>query len=644
MADGLFIDFETRSRVDLKKSGAWRYAEDASTDVFCMAYAFGNGPVDIWVEGQPLPQAIADYVMGGRKVHAWNAAFEYAIWNRICVPRLGWPALHAYQLRDTMAAAAYWGLPLSLDMAAFACGASVLKDKVGATLMRKLSKPRKDGSWWHDADPSLLPGLYAYCKQDVAAERAVADKIPELPDTEQQVWMADLQINERGVQLDMQLVSELKKFTDYEKQDLDRRMQQLTGGEVTTCNQVARILVFVQKNNPHVLSLDKEAILGALASRLTPVAREVLELRQNAAKSSTSKLEAMLNTVCRDGRVRGLIQYYGANRTGRWAGRLVQIQNLPRPTTKRVAEIIAMVLKGAGPDEVGLFLNPLDAVSSVIRGCFAAAAKCIFAQNDLSQIEARVVAWLAGQDDILRVFESGDDVYVYTAKKMGSDDRQLGKVLVLACGFGMGWSKFQDTAKTYGLLLSDDFSELAVRGWRANNQAIVTYWRLIQDACVRAIASPGSRHFVGPAGRRVQIGVSTSGKTAGHLLIKLPSGRYLVYRDATLEQGKYGPEVTYMGMNQYTRKWERLRTYGGKLVENITQAVARDVLAEATVKIETRIPGIVMSVHDELIHECLSVNGINTADTMAQIMNTPPVWAGGLPVSSDGWTGPRYRK
>ncbi|MFQ0815741.1 hypothetical protein AVM02_07465 [Brucella anthropi] len=638
MADRLYIDFETRSTADLKKTGAWRYAEDPSTGVFCMAWAFNNEPTDIWIEGQPLPDRIRQHVKVGGEVHAWNAMFELAIWTRICAPRFGWPKLFISQMRDTMAAAAYWGLPLSLDMAAQASGARVQKDSAGHKLMQKLCKPRQGGTWWHEDDPSLLPGLYRYCENDVDTERAIAATIPDLPDAEQRVWEADMTINMRGVMLDMRLVNKLKAFTDWEKTELDKRMNQLTNGRATACTQTARILAFVQENNPHVTSLTKEAVEEALSGTLTPVAREVLELRQASAKSSTSKLNAMLTCVCADGRVRGLLQYYGANRTGRWAGRLVQVQNLPRPTTKRVSEIIDMVLADATPDEVGLFINPLDAVASIIRGCFAAAPGKKFFQQDLSQIEARVVAWLSGQDDILDVFARGEDVYVYTAQKMGSNDRQLGKVLVLACGFGMGWSKFQDTARTYRLYLSADEALDAVTVWRQNNPAIVSYWKTAQEACVWAIRNPGRKMAIGPKGRQIVVGVSDVGRTRGHLLVQLPSGRYLVYRNARLEQGKYGPEITYMGVNQYSRKWERLRTYGGKLVENWTQAVARDVQAEATVNIEAQIPGLVMSVHDELINENEDASG------MAAIMNTPPVWAGGLPVTSDGWVGDRYRK
>ncbi len=638
MSDKLHIDLETFSAAELKKTGAWRYAEDPSTGVFCMAYAFNDEPADIWKEGDPLPIRIRQHVEAGGEVHAWNAMFELAIWTRICATRFGWPQLFISQLRDTMAAAAYWGLPLSLDMAAHASGARVRKDALGSKLMLKLSKPRKGGTWWHQDDPSLLPGLYDYCRNDVDAERAIAATIPELPPSEQRVWEADMTINMRGVMLDMNLVNKLKTFTDWEKAELDRQMDRITCGEATACTQTSRILAFVQKNNPHVTSLTKEAVDAALAGPLTPVAREVLELRQAAAKSSTSKLNAMLACVCADGRVRGLLQYYGANRTGRWAGRLVQVQNLPRPTTKRVPQLIRMVLDGATPDEVGLFINPLDAVASIIRGCFTAAPGKKFFQQDLSQIEARVVAWLSGQDDILDVFARGEDVYVYTANKMGSNDRQLGKVLVLACGFGMGWPKFQATARTYRLFLSDDQAQEAVTVWRQNNPAVVSYWKSAQEACVWAIRNPGRRIVIGPKGRQVTIGLSATGRTRGHLLVKLPSGRYLVYRDAKLEQGQYGPEITYMGVNQYTRKWERLRTYGGKLVENWTQAVARDVQAEATVNIETQIPGIVMSVHDELINENDDASG------MAAIMNAPPSWAVGLPVTSDGWIGERYRK
>lgn len=646
----MHVDFETASKVDLRKAGVWRYAEDPSTFLLCMSWAIDDGPIRSWKPGDKLPVEFLDHVRSGGEVHAWNAVFEIAIWQLVGVKQGLLPAINVAQFRDTMASAAYWGLPLSLDQAAHAIGARFLKDKAGHALMLRMSRPRsidkKTGavSWWHEDDPARYKQLIDYNRQDVAAERNVSQLIPDLPREELDVWRADFAINRRGVKLDQTLIDAMKRVMEREKTRLDSELETVTGGAVTAATQVKKLTEWVSQWAT-VQSLDKAGIAqllsGATRLMLPGEAVRALEIRQEASKSSTSKLNAMLACVCSDGRVRGLMQYYGAFRTGRWAGRLVQIQNLPRPTTKHTAQLIALMLAGT---DVSPFISPLEAVSSCIRGCFVADTGKILTQNDLSQIEARVVAWLAGQDDILEVFKRGDDVYTYTALKAGSNDRQFGKVLVLACGFGMGGGKFQETAEGYGVVLAYDEADEAVRVWRENNPKIVRYWKLVQETCVRAIKNPGGTYSIGPLGRQVKIGVSTKGRTKGCLLIQLPSGRYLTYRNAALESGQYGPEITYMGLNQYNRKWERLRTYGGKLVENITQAAARDVLARATVQIERTLPGIVMSVHDELVHESMSDLSVKAKNTLASIMDTPPSWAPDLPVASDGWQGQRYRK
>jgi DNA polymerase len=341
-------------------------------------------------------------------------------------------------------------------------------------------------------------------------------------------------------------------------------------------------------------------------------------------------------------RVRGMLQFYGAFRTGRWAGRLIQLQNLPRGTVKKIDDAIQMALSGASVPGMEMFFGPaLGIVSSALRGCLVSAPGHQLVVVDFSQIEARVVAWLAGQQDILDVFAAGEDVYVYTARQNGSNDRQLGKVLVLACGFGMSAKKFRDTARTYGLILSEEQAERAVKGWRRANAKIVQFWYDCDNAARLVIKNADANGNHAP----ITVGPVQFAMWRGHMLIRLPSGRHLVYRDAKLVPGRFSDKsISYMGVDQYTRQWSRQHTYGGKLVENITQAVARDIMRDATLGADRAGIAVEMLVHDEMVCEVETSKAQWALDTLLAIMRTRPAWAPGLPVDGAGWFGERYRK
>ena len=652
----LSIDFETGSEVDLRKAGVHAYARHPSTRVLCLSFKFQGEPTLNWRPGQAFPQRVIDHVLRGGRVQGWNVTFEWVIWNIVLVrqvPEL--PELSLAQLSDTMARAAYWGLPLGLDQVGKALGLGVVKDAAGHKLMMQMNKPRKRGdantpsTWWHETDPAKLDRLVAYCDTDVEVEVAVGELIPELPEEEQATWQLDARINARGVTLDTALVDRLQEVATEAKGDADAYMEQLTEGEVKSVTSTAAMLGFLKGiGYPHD-DLTKDSVSRRLADDdLTPLEREVLEVRQDAAKTSTAKLKAMMNAASLDDegntRVRGMLQFYGAFRTGRWAGRLVQLQNLPRGTVKKVDEAIQCVLNGMPLDMLECFFGPaLGLVSSALRGCLKASPGHTLAVADFAQIEARVVAWLAGQHDILDVFARGEDVYVYTAKKNGSTDRQLGKVLVLACGFGMSAPKFKDTARTYKLTLTDEQADLAVKGWRRANSKIVQFWYDCDTAAKAAIRTADENGNSAP----IHVGPVQFAMWRGHLLIRLPSGRKLVYRDAALMPGRFSPEsITYMGVDQYTRQWKRQHTYGGKLVENITQAVARDIMRDATLAADRLGIAVELLVHDEMV--CEVPGGVPEAqavlDKLLAIMRTPPAWAKGLPVDGAGWVGARYKK
>lgn len=643
----LSIDFETASQVDLKKTGAAKYSRHPSTRVLCMSYRFDNLPVLRWKPGEAFPQDVLDHVFRGGKVHGWNVGFELQIWNNTLINMLpdSFTTLLISQCVDTMAAAAYWGLPLSLAAAGPASGIGVTKDDAGHRLMMQMCKPRAvtaaGVTWWHLDDPSKLQRLQDYCDQDVVVESAISDVIPPLPDIEQTYWEMDQRMNSRGVGIDFDLVAQLQVLARHAAGNANAIMSVITLGQVPTITSTAKLLAFVQSvGYPHA-DLKKDTVEARLeALDCTGVERECLELRAETAKTSAAKLTAMQSAGDSDtgiGRVYGALQFFGASRTGRWAGRLIQMQNMPRGSVKLIAEAIKMVRAGAPPEVLEMFFGPImGIVSSALRGCMVPRAGHQIISADFSQIEARVIAWLAGQQDILDVFERGEDVYVYTAKLNGSDNRQLGKVLVLACGFGMSAPKFKDTAETYKLYLSTAAAELAVKNWRTANYKIVEFWWACDNA---------AKHVLEDHTRIIEVGPVTFGMWHGHLLIKLPSGHKLVYRNASLQPDALGRiGITYWGIDQYTRQWSRQRTYGGKLAENITQAVARDMMAEATLAVERQGIPVELLVHDEMLAEAPDDDAQRMMDQMLSIMRTPPKWGRGLPVDAAGWFGERYKK
>jgi len=642
----LHLDVETVAVLDLNKTGAYRYAQDKDTDCIMAFCAFGEtGKVRGWLPSMPVPDEIIAHVQAGGKVAAWNAQFERLIWKYVLGPKHNWPDIKPEQFVCTMAQAAYWGLPLSLDMASDALGGPP-KDKEGHSLMLRMSRPRKtnkDGTheWWHLDDPQRYARLQDYCAQDVEAERGICYQIPPLPPEEVKVYQVDQRLNDRGVFLDQDLVTAMSRYADASKKKLDARMAQITDGEVTTCSQVGKLLDFVRKSYPGVNSLDKANMAKALKSpHLTGAARRAVELRQIAAKSSTAKLTAMLNCVGEGSRVRGMLQYYGAFRTGRHAGRLIQPQNMPRGEIKDVDRAISWMLRGVDADMIELTFGPvMSVVSSCLRGCLAAPNNMSLTVVDFSQIEARVLAWEADQQDILNVFANGEGVYVYDATQIGSDNRALGKVCRLGLGYGMGANKFVETALGYGLTLETEFAAEVVSGWRKANPYIVGFWYDCQEAAIKAIES--KRNALRP--KIYNVGKVDYAMMGSNLVCRLPSGRYLVYREAQIEHDeKNRPRVTYMGVNQYTRKWERQDTWGGKLVENITQAIARDLMIAALLRLDKAGYRILLTVHDELIVETDA--DIDHLKNIKDIIRINPAWADGLPTDCEGWVGTRYRK
>lgn len=642
------LDFETASTVDLRKTGAHRYAEDPSTFILCAAWAFDNGPVHRWRIGEPAPASLLDHIDTNGEVHAWNLPFEFAIWNRVARRLWGAPKLVLPQCHCTMARAAQVGLPLGLANAAKSLGLADQKDKTGHQLMLQLCKPRrtKDGSlrWWHEDEPEKLDRLMDYNAQDVVVEREVLRGTPDMSPREREIWLADREMNERGVLLDLPFVRQLQSVRETEQIRLDHVIASASSGAVAGTNKTQQLLKWVN-SSPFfaamgVKSLDKNALpaLIAAAPKGSPE-RTVLLARKQAAKASVAKLDAAEAGVNADGRIRNMLQYFGAVRTGRWAGRMMQLQNLPRPPKGLDVSAMAMeIATGAQAlDLRGAQLNPLDVISALIRATIIADPGHKLVVADFSQIEARVIAWLAGHVGALKVFMRGEDIYVYTAKGIGSADRQLGKVLVLACGYQMGGGKFRETAATYGIFLTEEQANELVYAWRRANQPIADLWEATNNAAI-AVVHAGLKAWL------------VAGKLAfrmngAHLEMRLPSTRIITYRNARLEMdpkfGKLG--ITYDAANDEWGK-TRIRTYGGKLIENATQAIARDLLAEVMIALRRAGHDLLLTIHDELIAQAPRAEAATLLGLVLSLMRKAPKWAAGLPLNAAGFTATAYGK
>lgn len=631
------IDFETRSAVDLRKTGVYKYAADPSTDIWCMAYkAPWSDDVLVWQPGDERDTHLEDWIMAGGLLSAWNAQFERTIWNNIMVGRYQWPATRIKQWRCTMAQASAMGLPRSLGQAAAVLGVEEQKDKTGAALMLRMARPRKvnaDGSytWWNTKDK--VEQLIQYCRQDVRTELSVAEVLNEMPDSERRLYQLDQRINDRGVALDVDLVHRVKALASNASTEIDAEIQRLTKGQVKAATNGMDLVAWLNSHGIATKSVDKQTVARLLTSdKLHPVIREVLTLRQNGAKSSTAKYDAMLHAVNGDGRMRGLLVYHGAA-TGRWSGKLVQPQNFPRPQKKQdeLDEIIAKLKADGDVSEHGA---GTVLASDLLRSMLVAedGHRLMFA--DYSAIEARVLAWVAGQNDLVETFRKGGDVYKEMASAIYNVDvenvtdgqRQVGKMAILGCGYGMGGKRFAEQCASMGIKVDEDEAKRIVAVYREKNNRIAQYWRDVEQDFVDMVKEAGRVGTVG---------------------LPLPSGRSLTYHNPRIIQretpwGAMRDTAQVDTLNSVTRQWVSQIIWGGLLTENVVQATARDLMATAMMALEVKGYNVILSVHDEIISEV--PDNFGSLDEMIDIMTRVPAWAHGCPINAEGKEGKRYRK
>ena len=643
----LGIDIETYSSYDLKSCGVYRYVEAPDWAILLFAYAVDGGPVQCvdLASGESLPEDVRAALTDPAVVKtAYNAAFERVNLGRYLGVRLD-PA----QWRCTMVRAARLGLPLPLGQCGEVLHLEAGKMKESAALIRYFSIPGKNGRHYPADAPDRWATFKAYNIRDVEVEQAILAKVRrlEVPAFEDELYTADQEINDRGVLIDRQLVANAERFDTEYKAILAHQAKTLTG--LDNPNSPAQLKRYLaDMTGSEVETLNKK-VLADLKDQLAeyPDAQELIELRQDMAKTSSKKYTAMLKCVCEDGRIHGLLQFYGAARTGRWAGRLVQVQNLPQNHLVSLDYARSLVRRGDLEEFTDNYSNPTHVLSELIRTSFIAAPGHTFHVCDFSAIEARVIAWLAGENWVLDVFREGGDIYCRTASKMfgvpvekhgaNAELRQKGKIAVLALGYGGGVSALEAMGGAR-LGLSEDEEREIVKLWRGSNDNIVKLWATLEAAAVKAIRTGEDV--------RINRGIVV-GRKWGMLTITLPSGRTLCYPRVSIgierNDGWRGDHeiIEYEGTNQTTKKWGKIRTYGGKLTENVVQAIARDILGIVILRAREAGLPVVFHIHDEIVVE--AVPG-QTLEQVEALFSKPISWCTDLPLKGAGYTTPYYLK
>ena len=650
------VDIETYSSVDLTDAGVYAYTEAPDFDILLISYIF-----DDWGEDEVRtidcfdadPDMMAEFCEALTDPQIVKTAFN-ANFERTCLAKWLNKPMPPEEWHCTMVKALTLGLPGNLAGAGVALGlpAEKLKDPQGKALIQFFSKPckptRTNGQRTRNLpahDPAKWQLYKNYNRQDVVTEQEILRKLSiyKTPEDEQALWSLDQHMNDNGVRLDIPMVEKIVEYDTRRRQELQEEAQELTG--LKNPNSLAQLKRWLSEQGVEMANVTKDTIAEALQDPALPeVVRRVLEIRTALGKTSVAKYSTMLVAHCQDHRLRGILQFYGANRSGRWAGRLVQTHNLAKNSLPDLALARELAAEGDFDTMSTLFGETAFVFSELIRTAFIPSDGCRFIVSDFSAIEARVLAWLAGEEWVLEAFRNGEDIYCKTASMMyhvpvekhgaNSHLRQKGKVAVLACGYqgGVGAMKRMDRSGS----IPEDELQSVVDQWRQANSKAVKLWRTCELAARTAIEEHRTV--------RLKNGVAF-GYINGNLFIKLPSGRKLCYWDTRLKlDPRDGREhIVYMGVNQETKQWGETETYGGKLVENIVQATARDCLAISMQRVAALGYNIVMHVHDEIIVDC-PIEDTGAMDRINACMAEPIPWAPGLPLRGDGYETPFYMK
>lgn len=641
----LEMDVETYSDVDLIKCGVYAYADSPAFEVLLFAYSFDGEETQIidLAQGETIPAEVESAIFDDSVTKtAFNANFERTCLSRFFGTQLSPDSWHCSAVQAAMLA-----LPRSLEDVGAVLGLDKQKMKEGKELIRYFCvpcKPTKANGGRTRNLPHHAPEKWelfkTYCKRDVDVEKAIRQKLRHfpIPESEMEVYRLDQEINDRGVLVDLALVHQAISCESLHKEIVTKRAYELTGLE--NPNSVSQIKSWLTGRGMEIDSLSKKAVADMIQETDGEV-EELLRLRLLMAKTSVKKYEAMERSVCMDGRVHGLLQFYGANRTGRWAGRLVQVQNLPQNHIVDL-ELARNLVKQGRFEDLELFYDSTpNVLSELIRTAFIPKPGCRFVVADFSAIEARVMGWLSGEEWVLDVFRGDGKLYEMTASRMfgipmaeigkGSPERAKGKVASLACQYG-GSSGALVGMGALDMGLTEEELPPLVAAWRKANPHMVQFWWDVDAAAVKAVTEK----------RKTKAGRIIFEYKSGILFVILPSGRKLSYVKPRMAVNKFGRNgLTYEGISE-NKKWSRIETYGPKLVENIVQGTARDLLAEAMLRVEKAGYRIVMHCHDEIIAEV--PEGFGSVEDMSEVMAVQPEWADGLPLRADGYECAFYQK
>lgn len=675
------IDIETFSKTPLKKAGVYRYAEDPSTEILIVCFAFGDEPVNVWIPN-PIPRELAlritayvhaqkGLVHAGRKPPsrilwharakgkfvAHNAQFERKLLSGAAGQKIKFPRTKRTQWICTAAKAAAHALPRALGNLCKAIGTEHQKDENGRGDMLLLSQPRNPSKlnpkvrWLPEDVPDKFFNLYTYCIDDVLAERDCDRMVPDLTKNERRVYLLDQKINDRGWMADLESVGNVQFLIAKYKQRLAAKMRELTGLNPT---QTEKLAEWLRVNKCEIPNLQAQTVRDELKKKDLPdIVRWVLRIRSLDAMKAPAKYAAIERSVCADGALRGMFRHYGAS-TGRWSSLIVQLQNLFRPLIDD-PELAIEAFRERSIDWIKTLFaeNPMKIFASAVRGMLISRIGRDLVAADFSSIEARIVAWLANSLELLHIFATHGLVYEYTASKMFGYPtdleslklfkknhpklRFLGKIAVLALGYQGGGAAFVKMAKQYGTDVNFEEGESFKYDWRDANPEIADYdnglWTQVLAAAVLAVHSPGTTF----GANRLQFRVMET-KAGPFLYMRLPSGRKLAYYKPEIRKG----ELTFMGVDTYTTVWKRCSTYGGKLVQNAAEGIARDLMVVAMFKLNKLKYPILATVHDEIVTE--PREGFGSVREVCNVMCDKPEWAAGLPVNADGFRAKRYRK
>lgn len=670
----LVLDYETRSEADLRKTGSYEYSLHPSTQILCASWRLGTRrQLREEIENEVRPQIWSSAFPNAKlktelfealtneniKIIAHNALFEQVITRNTFSRMVDEPSLlkniPSSRWICTASMAAALALPRNLEGACSALNLPIQKDMVGRRLILKYCKPRKPSknnpAKWHSSVRDLRR-IMEYCQNDVDAETLLFLSIPELSEQERKVWLLDQKINLRGFLADRELVGQALLHIEAETKYLNKETRDITLNELISTTQRNGVLGWLQNEGVFLPDLRAKTVRDAISEGLVDGdTKRILQIRQAVSKTSTAKYQAFEMRSRSDGRVRDILVYHTAS-TGRWGGAGVQPQNFPRGIPGLDTDLASSVLANNDLEFVRLIYGePMNVLSSCLRSVIISPKERKLFCADYANIEARVLFWAAKHASGLKAFEK-NQIYEEMAaiifnvpiEKVTKAQRQVGKQALLGCGYGMGWKKFIGTCKNFSIEIDEQIAQAAVSAYRETHYPVVKLWSMYEKAAIAATKNPGKRFTINYTSWWVEkLPYLPSVKV---LWCKLPSGRKLAYLNAEVKYeptpwGDRRPVLYHWGVNPLTRKWESSGTYGGRLCENVIQAIARDLMAEAMLRIEDAGYDIILSVHDEIVAEG---NGFRDIKGFENLMAHTPIWAEGCPIAVEGWSGERYHK